>query len=309
MDFSVLCLIGMYNTLMTNTLLYNYFDFIITEEVEELISSLGKLTGMPIGIEKTDETSYSKKFCKKSDYNPICILIQSTSEGLSACHSAEVEKCIQKSYHGICFYCHAGLVDFKIQIRIEDQHVATISCGQLLSKPQNEKRFKEICNKLKDIPVNKKELRKAYFKSPYTSPDKIKAVFKFLEFFAKYCGEVGRRLKTSHSFHKYPEILKAEDYIKVNFRNTLRLPEVADYVGLSNSYFSRLFVKVTGDTFTDYLQKFRVGEGKNLLYNTDWTITKIAFDLGCSSIHYFYNLFYKFENCSPSSYRKQYCNK
>lgn len=292
-----------------NTFSYNYYNFIINEEVEDLIVSLRELTGMVVGIEKANETSQTKKFFNRSDLNPICKVIQSIPEGLSACHSTEVGKCILKSHYGISYYCHAGLVDFRIPIKIEDQHIATISCGQLLSRRQNEKGFKEICNRLKDIPVNKKELYKAYFKSPYTAPNKIEAVFKFLEFFTKYCSEIGRRLKISQSFHKYPEILIAEDYIKANFRKKLRLSEVADHVSLSNSYFSRLFVKVTDDTFTDYLQKIRIGEGKKLLKKTDWTITEIAFDLGCSSIHYFYNLFYKFEGCSPGCYRKQYCNK
>ncbi|MDC7249424.1 MAG: helix-turn-helix transcriptional regulator, partial [Sphaerochaetaceae bacterium] len=75
---------------------------------------------------------------------------------------------------------------------------------------------------------------------------------------------------------------------------------------ISSSYFSKLFKKVTGDNFANYINKIRVKKAQELLVNTDNPITVIAMDLGFGDNSYFNKVFKKIEGVAPSLYRNKY---
>ena len=124
-------------------------------------------------------------------------------------------------------------------------------------------------------------------------------------FFAEYFCEVGIRLKRYKNDFNYPEIAKAKEFIKRNFHEPLNLKKVADHVDLSESYLSRLFHRVEGVNFSQYLQNIRIEEAKKLLEKTDWTVGQIAFSVGFGSLSYFNKLFRNSEGASPNHYRKK----
>jgi AraC-like DNA-binding protein/ligand-binding sensor protein len=285
---------------------YTFDDLISTDEVDKLVRILRDLTQIPIGIARAGDMTAGKKFCDDSEFSPICTLIRSSTEGNAACRQTDQSRANQvlNQEHGIHYLCHAGLVDFMVPVMIEHQHIATFNGGQLLAEPPSEKGFRKMLSNVKSLGIDKKKLRKAYFNAPYANHRKIIAILKLVEFFSNYFAEMGRRLRKAQENQKYHEIHYATEFIKANFRNSIGLHDVAKHVGLSNSYFSRLFSKTTGDSFTAYLQKIRIGEAKKLLEKTDWSITTIALDVGLGSIHYFNELFRKFEHCCPSEFRK-----
>ena len=91
-----------------------------------------------------------------------------------------------------------------------------------------------------------------------------------------------------------------------NFREEIDFHMVAAESCLSESYFSRLFKKVEGVTFSQYLQRIRIGEAKKLLRKTDWSVTTIAFDVGFVNLSHFNRIFQKIEHCTPKTYRKKH---
>jgi len=277
-----------------------------SSEFEEFAVILRELSGIVIGLEHPEDISLSKSFFSESEMNPLCQMIRSTPQGKAACRETDLvySKNAAQEKHGIRYLCHAGLVDFSVPIYIENQHVATISCGQILPESPSEEGFKKLCQRLTG-PIDADKLKQAYFQSQFMPIDRIEKVFKLLLFFSRYFCEMGRRLKVAHENRKYPEVYKAVDFIQQNFRKPISFSEVCSYVYLSESYFSRLLKKVTGDTFTELLQKIRIGESKKLLEKTDCTITKIAYKVGFSSPAYFYQTFKKLENCSPRNYRNR----
>nr|WP_295970800.1 response regulator [uncultured Bacillus sp.] len=101
-----------------------------------------------------------------------------------------------------------------------------------------------------------------------------------------------------------PVLLKAIRFIESNFTKDLKLQEAADLVHLNPQYFSRLFKKETGLTFTEYVSKLRIGRAKRLLLDSELPIYRIASDLGFSDAAYFSKVFLKYEKQSPIAYRK-----
>ena len=292
---------------MENEIPSNIFNYLSeSQEFLEFMEIFNQLTGMPIGLCHPKDITHGKAYYGNHDFNPICQLIRSTPKGKLACHETDESNCnlahILK--HGICYNCHAGLVDFVVPIYLGNQHVATIMCGQILSERPSKKGFLKIYKSLMRFSIDKKKLQEAYFKSPYMPPEKLECTLKLLSLIAGYFCEIAHRLNSASRNEKYPEIAAAKQYIHQNYQDQIKLYDVADYVGFSQGYFSRLFKKVNGVSFTDFLQKTRIEKAKKLLVETHMMVTKIAFESGFSSIQSFYQTFQRSEHCSPSQYRK-----
>ena len=102
------------------------------------------------------------------------------------------------------------------------------------------------------------------------------------------------------------ELQRAKDYIRRHFAdNDLSLNTVAAEVGFSPNHFSTVFSQQMGQTFVEYLTRFRVERSKRLLRETDLRLADIAYAIGYNEPHYFSYIFKKYTGISPSVYRKQ----
>jgi len=285
---------------------FNISDLAESAEFAEFFAIIRQLTGIVPALASPDAT-WSKLLCPETEFNPLCQLLLASPEGRAACDATNKLYCgqVTKCKHGLRYFCHAGMVDFAVPVYIDDWHIATINCGQMLSEKPSKKGFKKLCEKINGIPTDIKELRKAYFKSAYMPMEKLETVLKLISFYADYFCEMGHRLHPANQSKNHPQIIEAVKYLKEHFRDDISLQEIASCAGLCETYFSRLFTKIMGIPYTHYLNNLRVSEAKKLLGKTDRTITQIAFDVGFNSLPYFNQTFQKFEKCSPSKYRKK----
>jgi len=103
---------------------------------------------------------------------------------------------------------------------------------------------------------------------------------------------------------KHVDVLhKAMDYIKRNYHRKITLKDVADYVKLSHSYFSRLFKTEMSMTFTHYLNQVRIQQSKSLLLNENISLVDIALLTGFEDQSYFTKVFRKHVGISPGKFR------
>ena len=68
---------------------------------------------------------------------------------------------------------------------------------------------------------------------------------------------------------------------------------MAKAVNTSTFYFCKMFKKVTGINFTDYLSRVRIEKSKNLLLNPNLRVSEIAFEVGFQSLTHFNRVFKK----------------
>ncbi len=97
-------------------------------------------------------------------------------------------------------------------------------------------------------------------------------------------------------------VLKICTHVKHNIINDFSLVQCSEFVGMSPSYISRLFKKVMGMSFLDYVVKCKVEEVKRLLVETEEGIGEIASTVGYSERN-LYRIFHKYVNMSPNEYR------
>lgn len=100
-------------------------------------------------------------------------------------------------------------------------------------------------------------------------------------------------------------VRRVESFVEQHYRRDLSIKEVADYAGLSPNYFSHLFKKASGLSFTDYLNSVRVAKACRLLEETSLKIYEIAEEVGFTDYKYFSTVFRKITGDPPTKYRPE----
>jgi two-component system, response regulator YesN len=98
---------------------------------------------------------------------------------------------------------------------------------------------------------------------------------------------------------------KAKDYIDEHYHHPLTLEEVAEYVGISPYYFSKLFKDRFGMTFIDYVTEVRIAHAKKEMADPNKSLKEICFLVGYNDPNYFSRVFKKHTGMSPTEYRKK----
>jgi len=99
-------------------------------------------------------------------------------------------------------------------------------------------------------------------------------------------------------------IRSAVSYIRENYRKSLTVNQIADYVSVSPFHFIRVFKKNTGYSPHEYLVLTRLNAAKFLLETTDLLIKEIALDVGFSSEARFVSAFKNDTGKTPGEFRK-----
>ena len=101
-------------------------------------------------------------------------------------------------------------------------------------------------------------------------------------------------------------IKKSISYIQRNASHKLCIDEIASYVGLSSSYFMKLFKESTNMTCVEYIKLLRLNNAANMLKDTDESILEVAHGCGYFNLSLFNREFKKCFLMTPSLYRKKY---
>lgn len=109
--------------------------------------------------------------------------------------------------------------------------------------------------------------------------------------------------KTMNKKSFNPYIRKAIEYVHENYSQDITIDSICNYLDINKSYFCSLFKKYTGNTFSYFLNHFRVEKSKKLLTNTDLNLLNIAIAVGFNNQNYYSMVFKKYTNMSPSRYR------
>ena len=97
---------------------------------------------------------------------------------------------------------------------------------------------------------------------------------------------------------------RCRDYVDKHYREKIYLSEIADTLGLSETYLSRLFKKETGERLQDYIVDVRLEHAANLLKYSEESISKIAEYVRFPSQSYMGKVFKEKYKISPRQYRE-----
>jgi two-component system, response regulator YesN len=93
------------------------------------------------------------------------------------------------------------------------------------------------------------------------------------------------------------------NFICENYQNDIGLPDVAEQLGITQSYLSRLFKEKTSYTFLEYITCYRLRKALQLLQNRSLKINEIAHQTGFRDHGYFTQLFRRYMGVTPGQFR------
>ncbi|MBM6995640.1 response regulator [Paenibacillus sp. DXFW5] len=103
-------------------------------------------------------------------------------------------------------------------------------------------------------------------------------------------------------------MMSAQNYIQNHLGRDFGIEDIADYLGISSSYFCLLFKNHFGETFVEYLTKQRMEMAKCLLRSSERSIAQIGTSIGYQERRYFTKVFQKYTGMTPSDFRQKESN-
>ena len=118
---------------------------------------------------------------------------------------------------------------------------------------------------------------------------------------------IGAALEHKHRLSGEAQRLvrKAMAFIHENFTEPISRREIAQHISISEDYLTFCFRQELGTTPIRYLQRYRVNRAKQLLRNSEKSITEIALMVGFSDSGYFSRIFHREAGMSPEAFRRR----
>ncbi len=99
---------------------------------------------------------------------------------------------------------------------------------------------------------------------------------------------------------------KAQVYLEKNLTEKISFEQLASQLAISRRNFDRRFIKATGNTPVEYLQRLKVEVAKNALENGRKSIFEIMMNVGYSDDKAFREVFRRITGLSPVDYRARF---
>lgn len=120
-----------------------------------------------------------------------------------------------------------------------------------------------------------------------------------LRYYAGQRNELDRMI-----YHNVIRLRPVIEYIAANYSEKIYIETLADMIGVSPDYFTKMFKDSIGTTPIDYINGVRVNHALRLLTMTDTPVNEIAEKIGFSNSNYFHKIFKSYMITSPLAYRK-----
>ncbi|MBP1993531.1 helix-turn-helix domain-containing protein [Paenibacillus eucommiae] len=111
-----------------------------------------------------------------------------------------------------------------------------------------------------------------------------------------------RSFLQAHEYVDPKQIGPILDYVDQHLTQKIELAAASRIAGMSYFYFSKFFKKTMGISFTDYVNRKRILKAEQLLVTGNQNVTEIAREIGIENMAHFYEMFKRFNGCTPKQY-------
>jgi AraC-like DNA-binding protein len=241
--------------------------------------------------------------------NDFCRAVGCSAHGCQACyrHQAELLSRLDRKLKPQQACCLAGFIHLAVPVLVSGRHIATVLGGKVRLGPDNPAKFAAVERHLRRCGLDRElsELRKAWFRAPLLKRPQLRAAMRLLDQLAKLFAKTIARQPASRSPTDPPCIAEAKQFVRLHLGERLTTRQAAQSLHLNESYFCRLFRRLSGMTFHVYLAKVRVEATQAALLNTHQSIGEIAYAAGFQSIPDFDRVFKARTGQTPSEFRDQ----
>ena len=243
--------------------------------------------------------------------NEFCRRVNALSGGCPACYKTQLKlfRRVDLKLKPQQCSCLAGMVHLAVPVVVAGRHVATVIGGKVRVRPVGAAQFAALARQLRQWGLSGAEVRRlrpAYFRAPLKTREEVRAAARLLDVLARLLAEVMRRYPASRSATDPPCLAEAKQFVRLHLDERFTTRQVAGAMHLSESYFCRLFRRLSGMTFHAYVAQMRVETVKTALLNTHQSISDIAMAAGFQSIPDFNRVFKAKVRMTPSAFRQKH---
>jgi transcriptional regulator GlxA family with amidase domain len=111
---------------------------------------------------------------------------------------------------------------------------------------------------------------------------------------------------TGQKSHDDEIVLQAQTYIENNLHEKISIEDLSSRFAVGRRNFDRRFMKATGNTPVEYMQRVRTEAAKKAFETNRKTINEVMYEVGYSDVKAFREVFRKITGLSPLQYRSRY---
>jgi AraC-like DNA-binding protein len=139
----------------------------------------------------------------------------------------------------------------------------------------------------------------------YSAISSIDTLDELEDYLREFFGEIIQYLARNKSEVNYGE--RMIRYLEEHYCEEIVFEDMAKQIGISYSYMRKIVYELTGKSLIDYINLLRIEKAKQLLLESDLTMTQIASEIGYFNVQSFNRFFRKYEGMPPSSYKTSKC--
>ncbi len=106
--------------------------------------------------------------------------------------------------------------------------------------------------------------------------------------------------------HNDDAIKQAQAFIENNVSHKISIEDLASRFAIGRRNFDRRFIKATGNTPVEYIQRVKIESAKKAFENSRKTINEVMYEVGYSDVKAFREVFRKITGISPLEYKGRY---
>ncbi len=187
-------------------------------------------------------------------------------------------------------------IAFRTDDMLDDKLIEPLNSGHLMISPEIKDTVKEQCEQLAGVYAAEID------KSESKITNQIKKKIILLQFIHELWkkGFIVENDTTGRNTVEKEMV----SYIQQNYTGKILLREFGEQFHLSEKYISRYFKEHFHITLSQYVTYLRLEHAKQMLQETDISVTEVAMQSGYQNISYFIRSFKKTYGVSPLKYRK-----
>lgn len=106
--------------------------------------------------------------------------------------------------------------------------------------------------------------------------------------------------------HEADRLNKVYEYVFENFKNKIRLQELADLLHMTPTSFSRYFTMKNNKSFSRFVSEIRIKHACKMLTETDETVSNICYACGFDTLSNFNKQFKEITMRKPTQYKREF---
>ena len=224
------------NGLSDSVMSISLADMVDVEALQEIQDCFSKTTKFGAVI----SDNLGNPITKYSMFSPICQIIRNHPEGVIRCQKSDealgrhTDDDKDVSFH----YCHAGLLDLAAPIVVNDSHLGTVLCGQVLCDSFDLEEARERFDKcIDDLGLDRKKMEEYYDKVPVVTYERVKEVADLLQVISSHVVELGINRINQSIINEINMSIVEEQKARSELEQSLKLSELKSLESTVNPHF------------------------------------------------------------------------